>query len=153
MTETAKKPDAQRKPGRPKKPIDAAVVEKLAARFSSKSEIARIVGCDPQTITNRFSEEFDKGRAEGKKCLREMQWKAAEKGNVTMLIFLGKQYLGQADRVQAEVETTRPFDTIELYAKHPEIMERALQLEADLADALAADRGEEQSKQSGAHDQ
>ena len=29
--------------------------------------------------------------------LRQMQWKSAENGNVTMQIFLGKQVLGQSD--------------------------------------------------------
>jgi hypothetical protein len=29
--------------------------------------------------------------------LRQLQWQSAEKGNVTMQIFLGKQMLGQTD--------------------------------------------------------
>ncbi len=30
--------------------------------------------------------------------LRKLQWKSADKGNVTMQIFLGKNILGQKDR-------------------------------------------------------
>ena len=30
--------------------------------------------------------------------LKELQWMVAEQGNVQMLIWLGKQYLGQTDR-------------------------------------------------------
>ena len=32
--------------------------------------------------------------------LKELQWMVAEQGNVQMLIWLGKQYLGQTDRPQ-----------------------------------------------------
>ena len=32
--------------------------------------------------------------------LRKLQWKSAEKGNVTMQIFLGKNILGQQDRLE-----------------------------------------------------
>ena len=32
--------------------------------------------------------------------LRQLQWKSAEKGNVSMLIFLGKNILGQQDRLE-----------------------------------------------------
>ena len=40
-----------------------------------------------------------------------MQWKSAEKGNVTMQIWLGKQNLGQSDK--QEVQHIRPIDEIE----------------------------------------
>jgi hypothetical protein len=33
--------------------------------------------------------------------LRRLQWNNAKKGNVTMQIFIGKQYLGQSDKVEA----------------------------------------------------
>jgi len=84
--------------GRPKLDIDPNIVERLAMRFCSKSEIAAVIGCDGKTIANRFSEEYDKGRENGKSVLRELQWKAASAGNIAMLIFLGKQYLGQSDK-------------------------------------------------------
>ena len=32
--------------------------------------------------------------------LRQLQWRACENGNVTMLIFLGKNMLGQQDRLE-----------------------------------------------------
>jgi len=40
-----------------------------------------------------------------------MQWKSAEKGNVTMQIWLGKQILGQADK--SEVKWENPVDGVE----------------------------------------
>jgi hypothetical protein len=35
---------------------------------------------------------------EGRMSLRRLQWKKAQEGNTTMLIWLGKQYLGQSDK-------------------------------------------------------
>jgi len=35
--------------------------------------------------------------------LRQLQWKTAEQGSNAMLIFLGKQYLGQSDRNEFEL--------------------------------------------------
>jgi hypothetical protein len=35
-----------------------------------------------------------------------MQYEAAKTGNVTMLIWLGKQWLAQADKVESNVEVT-----------------------------------------------
>lgn len=84
--------------GRPKKDIDPEIVERLAQRFCSVRTIAAVVGCDEKTIRTRFPAELAKGREEGKSKLREWQWKAAENGNTTMQIWLGKQVLGQTDK-------------------------------------------------------
>lgn len=45
-----------------------------------------------------FLEAFKKYSAFGRKSLRRKQMKVALDGNVTMLIWLGKQYLGQMDQ-------------------------------------------------------
>jgi hypothetical protein len=34
----------------------------------------------------------------GKMSLRRHQWRALEEGNTTMLVWLGKQYLGQREK-------------------------------------------------------
>jgi hypothetical protein len=49
------------------------------------------------------------GRAEGQKKLRRLQWKQAEH-NPTMAIFLGKQYLGQADKVETKNESSHTIE-------------------------------------------
>ena len=82
---------------RQKLKIDKEKVEQLASFGCTTSEIASFFGCDEGTIRKRFSENLTKGKEKGKIRLRQMQWKAADKGNVTMLIWLGKQILGQAD--------------------------------------------------------
>ncbi len=98
-----KKPAEKKKDGRNRpnknglKDIDPGQVEFLAGKFWQKSEIAAFLNCHPDTITNRFQEVYLKGREQGKAKLRDLQLKAANSGNVTMLIWLGKQYLGQRD--------------------------------------------------------
>ena len=89
--------------GRPLIPIDAEEVLKLAQLGCKNDEIADFFGCSAQTIESRFQPELDKGRSELKISLRRLQIQAAEKGNVVMMIWLGKQLLGQIDRSQIDI--------------------------------------------------
>ena len=97
---------------RPKKfDIDPKKVEQLASFGCTNTEIASFFGCSPDLLEKNYSEFLTKGRDKGKIRLRQLQFKAAEKGNVTMLIWLGKQVLGQTDK--QEVELIKPIDEIE----------------------------------------
>ena len=81
---------------RPKKyNIDTSQVEKLAGLGCTNKEIGSFFGCSADLIEKSYSEFLIKGREKGKIRLRQWQLKAAEKGNVAMLIWLGKQMLGQ----------------------------------------------------------
>jgi hypothetical protein len=84
--------------GRPKLEIDVNLLEGLARIGCTNVEIAALMGCSVQTLLNRFLANLDKGRSEMKMKLRREQIRQAERGNVAMLIWLGKQYLGQADK-------------------------------------------------------
>lgn len=84
------------------KDISEDEVLKLSERFWTKSEIAAFCNCHVDTITNRFQEIYLKGRENGKAKLRDLQLAQANKGNVTMLIWLGKQYLGQTDKTETD---------------------------------------------------
>lgn len=83
---------------RPKADIKPAQVRNLAAGGSSNIEIARFFGVSADTIERRFAGDLAKGRATLKTSLRKHQLKAAKNGNAAMLIWLGKQYLGQSDK-------------------------------------------------------
>ena len=86
---------------RPKKyNIDTKEVVKLASYGCTNIEIGDFFGCSPDLIEKSYSEFLTKGRADAKIRLRQLQWKSAEKGNVTMQIFLGKNILGQQDRLE-----------------------------------------------------
>ena len=88
--------------GRPKKEIDYDVVEKLAKFQCTQEEIASFLDISTRTLQRDeyFMELFNKGRESGKMSLRRIQWKHAEK-SVPMAIWLGKQYLGQKDIIEA----------------------------------------------------
>ena len=91
--------------GRPKKyNIDTKQVEQLAGFGCSNTEIASFFGCDESLIRKSYSDSVAKGKDSGKIRLRQYQWSAAKKGNVAMLIWLGKQILGQSDK--QEITTT-----------------------------------------------
>tara|TARA_R100001440_G_scaffold40147_1_gene59807 strand:- start:600 stop:902 length:303 start_codon:yes stop_codon:yes gene_type:complete len=77
--------------------IKGEEVQKLSKFGMTNIEIADFFGCDESLIRKSYSEYLTKGRAEMKLRLRQLQWKSAEKGNAVMLIWLGKQILGQSD--------------------------------------------------------
>ena len=87
--------------GRPKKEINYETVEKLANIQCTQDEIASFLGISTRTFQRdeQFMELFNRGRENGKMSLRRIQWKHAEK-SVPMAIWLGKQYLGQRDKVE-----------------------------------------------------
>ena len=99
--------------GRPKKyNIDTDQVEKLAGLGCTNTEIGSFFGCSPDLIEKSYSEYLIKGREKGKIRLRQWQMKAAQNGNVAMLIWLGKQILGQTDKQDITVtELPDGFDT------------------------------------------
>lgn len=96
---------------RPLKTIDWTTVEKLCAFQCTGNEIAAFIGMDYDTLNRacrreqklRFTDYFAQKSAPGKVSLRRVQFQTAtEDRNPTMLIWLGKQMLGQQDRQQFE---------------------------------------------------
>ena len=111
---TTKKPTKRKKSvGRPKKyDIDTDTLFKLAKYNLTNIEIADIYGCDEALLRKNYSEFLTKGRAELKKRLRQTQYEVAvDDRNVTMLIWLGKQILGQTEK--AELQMNRPIEEVE----------------------------------------
>ena len=86
--------------GRPKIEINWEDVRKLSLLQCTQNEIASFLGVSVDTLLRRkeFCVLHKKGMEEGRMSLRRLQWKKANEGNVTMLIWLGKQYLGQSDK-------------------------------------------------------
>ena len=90
---------------RPKKyNIDTKEVEKLASFGCTNTEIASFFGCSSDLIEKSYAEFLTKGRDKGKIRLRQLQMRSAERGNVAMLIWRGKNMLGQSDRVELAVD-------------------------------------------------
>ena len=101
--------EKKNKGGRPKKPIDYEAVEKLASLMCTQQEIASYLSMGIRTLQNdpEFMRVFKKGIEKGKMSLRRQQYRQAENGNVTMLIWLGKQYLDQTDKGQLDEKLIR----------------------------------------------
>lgn len=99
------------KMGRPTKEINAEQFEKLCYIQCTLGEIASFFDCSEDTIQNwckkeykdTFSAVYKKKSEGGKVSLRRMQFKLAEH-NVSMAIWLGKQYLGQRDNIDVSTD-------------------------------------------------
>ena len=89
---------------RPKKKIEARQVQKLAEYGLNNTEIAEVYKVSEGTIRKGFSEFLTKGRLNVKIKLLRKQLEVAMKGNVSMLIWLGKNKLGQTDKVEESGE-------------------------------------------------
>ena len=87
------------------------LVEKCSSKFWAIKEIASLLNIHPDTLSDRYKDIIEKGRENGKGNLRDLQLKAALNGNVTMLIWLGKQYLNQRDS-QIEITAEEAKKTI-----------------------------------------
>ena len=99
--------------------------DKLCHIQCTQEEIASFFDCSIDTVARAVKREKKMGYAEyfkrksegGKISLRRQQFQAAQKGNITMLIFLGKQYLGQSDKIEqrqnSHVEVTSKNQIVE----------------------------------------
>lgn len=109
----------KKKVGRPPTPIDWETFDKLCALQCTPRELSDYFNCKAETIEARvlaekgmpFSEYFEQKRVPGKISLRRRQFEVAMTGNVGMLIWLGKQWLGQTEKVQA-IETDEKVITL-----------------------------------------
>lgn len=101
--------------GRPKKIIDYPTVERLAAIMCTQEEIGNYLDINVRTLQrdDEFCRIYKKGLDKGKMSIRRQQYKSADEGNVTMQIWLGKQYLNQRDRSEiTNKETVDKLDTL-----------------------------------------
>lgn len=114
--------------GRPKKEVDFSVLEGLCRIHCTQAECASVFGVSIDTLAARIREEFDLTFPEyykqfdgsGKASLRRAQMSKALSGNATMLIWMGKQLLGQRDKIDTtttdktaeEAAAARVIDTM-----------------------------------------
>ena len=115
------------KGGRPKKEIDFEKIDALCAVFCNCKEIVSVlkafdVNCSYDTVERRVKEQFNMTFAEyveqkqmafAKPKLRKAQFDCALNGNATMLIWLGKQYLGQVEKQEINVTGDMPDEISE----------------------------------------
>lgn len=101
-----KKENPQNQGGRPRLEISQQEFEKLCGIQCTLIEIISWFRCSDKTLEQwchdtygkGFSEVFKEKRSDGLRSLRRKQFEVAMSGDKTMLIWLGKQYLGQAEK-------------------------------------------------------
>jgi hypothetical protein len=95
--------------GRPRLQLCEEQVVILASLGCINEEIAELLRCSADTLTRNYQENLDEGRAKMKMSLRRKQVQQALAGNTTMLIWLGKQYLGQRDKTEVSGDEAAPL--------------------------------------------
>lgn len=104
--QTELNPDQPANPvGRPRKEIDIEVLKGLARIQCTMSEMAAVLGIHVDTLRDNYSNVIEQERENGKASLRRIQFGLAQKGNVAMAIWLGKQLLGQRERADIDMST------------------------------------------------
>ena len=94
------------------------LVRRSAAIGCTVNEIASVLGIARSTMYNHMEsdpgiqEAIDAGRDSGCSTLRRLQWQGAEAGNATMLIWLGKQMLGQKDKTEFSGDALTPLRVV-----------------------------------------
>lgn len=97
--------------GRPPVPLDMVIAERLAALHCTVEEIASALDVSVNNLWAReaFREVYKRGWFHGRMSMRRMQWRKAVEGDTRMLIFLGKQILGQREYTNTELTTKAPI--------------------------------------------
>ena len=96
--------------GRKRKTVDWVVFDKLCAIQCTRKELANFFCMDEDTIQAivkrekgcDFSAYYDQKSVPGKISIRRKQFQIAENGHVAMLIWLGKQWLGQSEKIESK---------------------------------------------------
>jgi len=102
---------------RPLIEIDWDQVDRMCEYHCTGEEQAGILGIDYDTLNTAckrergcsFSDYFKQKASGGKMSLRRRQFTAAMDGNSTMLVWLGKNWLGQADQPETEAQDLPPI--------------------------------------------
>lgn len=92
----------------------------------TRDEICEVFSLSSTTLNRRLKERgelnfealYKKHQGEGRASLRRAQWKAAQSGNPTMLVWLGKNMLGQSDGQYQDTAET-PALNINITAAEP----------------------------------
>ncbi len=128
--------------------VNEAEALKLAMIQCTDEEIGTVLGFSAQTFRRykRAHKEFctalEKAREGGRQSIRRLQYKAAAAGNVTMLIWLGKQYLGQRDRQEVMGKDGGPIEhSVSARGKLSDLLTAAARRGATAGGAGEADGG------------
>ncbi len=98
--------------GRPRKILDEKKIAELIGKAFTVEFVANFMGVHADTLYANYSDALRKGKCFRNGCLQAKQYKEAmSKGNITMLIWLGKQWLGQKDKTEIVTEERKPLES------------------------------------------
>lgn len=143
-TRRGKAPPAKRPSGRPAATLDWSAFDRLCGIQCTLREVASYFDVHEDTIEaacrrehgQTFGEYAESRRGKGRASLRRKQFELALAGDKTMLIWLGKQYLGQSDKSTTEL-TGKDGGPMEMKGTPLTDAERAARVADILAIALA----------------
>jgi len=100
-------------PGQPKILVDWDQVNRMAYIQCTAKEICQVLGISEDTLSRRCKEDHGINTADylnqkgagGRMSLRRKQFETAMSGNVTMMIWLGKNILGQKDKIEQNIQS------------------------------------------------
>lgn len=115
--------------------IDKPELEKLLKLYVSKKETADWFDCSEKSVERFIKKEYqctfdalrDKSFVRTKVAIRRAQIEKALKSDNTMLIWCGKQYLGQVDKQLVQNEDVTIKDKSDALLKLQEAMDRLKQ--------------------------
>jgi hypothetical protein len=113
--------------------IDEDEVRRLGMIGCTDRDISVWFGCDEQTIANRFSDILAKAREGTRQRLRKKQLEMALNGDRTMLIWLGKQMLGQQEPPSVAIQNNVSNTTVVAAKQRTKEEDKAfLEMEAEV---------------------
>ncbi len=106
-----------KKNGRPRKEIDFELAGKMFEIFCTGEDVAYCLNVSYDTLERRVKEKYKislaefikKAQSVGRISLRQKQFQVALSGDRAMLIWLGKQHLGQKDQPDSTADKGLTF--------------------------------------------
>jgi len=125
--------------GRPRLDVNEETIVQLCSIGCTMAEMSQVTGASESTLRANFHGAIKRGRANGAVTLRRTQWQLAMKGDRTMLIWLGKQLLGQTNEPQGSSQTTDALDALfESVEESVETIRERLTLEGSFGSGSAS---------------
>lgn len=94
------RPQVRKECGRPQKAFPEQEIVQLAAEGSTDGYIASRLGISKTLLTGKYKDLLDSGREQRNGDIQRRQFQLAMSGNVPMLMWLGKNWLNQGNKVE-----------------------------------------------------
>jgi hypothetical protein len=115
-------------------PFSHQAVQLLAQAGTPDTEIARLLGVEVKELKAEAGAALELGNTQHRVKLRLAQYRAAMVGDRTLLVWLGKQSLGQMDRAATEI-TGRDGKPIEMQEAANDVRSKLTRLLAQVQSA------------------